>query len=463
MRGRRTLTILLCALSSACSVDHGAQSNTHPGERFAVSAQALANAAIAPEPQASPSPLPLSMLAHKQGMVRIVVQLGEPAQSDDAARAAEVARRQERTLAQLPAAEFRLVRRYGLVSAMAGLASAHAIETLRTLPDVTSLVQDQTVETQLAQSAALVQAPLAAKQWGVTGKGVRVAVVDSGVDATHPDLAGQVVAQHCSATGACSASGADTGPLALDDNGHGTHVASIIAGKGLLAAPGIAPASQIVAVRVLGKKGTGFASDIVAGLDWVAQNASKLQIRVVNLSLGSQAIFGGACDAADPATAQVVKLLIAKKVAVFAAAGNGASLAGLSSPACVSGVIALGAVYDANVGPRSYPGLCKDPKTAAGQMACFSNRSPGLELVAPGAIVTAAAPGAKTVQMSGTSQASPVAAGVAALVLSCQPKATPSSLRTLLRMTGKAIVDPATGKTRRLVQALSAVQAACPK
>ena len=452
MQGRQTLTMLLCALFGACAVDQAAEATTPAEERFPVSAAAAVAA-----------PLPLSLLAGPRGMVRIIVQLREPAELSDAPRAAEIARRQERTLSRLPNTEFRLLRRYGLVSAMAGLATARAIETLRALPDVVALVQDGTVTTQLVQTAALVQAPLAAKQWGVTGKGVRVAVVDSGVDATHPDLVGQVVAQHCTATGACGSGGADSGPLATDDNGHGTHVASIIAGKGLVAAPGIAPASQIVAVRVLGKNGSGYSSDIVAGLDWVAQNASKWQIRIVNLSLGSAAVFGAACDKSEPATAQVVKLLTAKKVAVFAAAGNGASLSGLSSPACISGVIPVGAVYDANVGARNYPGLCADAKTSAGQLACFSNRSTSLELLAPGAIVSAAGLGGKIAQMSGTSQASPVAAGVAALVLSCQITWTPTSLRNLLRTTGKPIVDPSTGKTRRLVQALSAVQVACPK
>ncbi len=458
-----SVAILTGFLMVACAADPAALSGPTAPKHSVAGNPVLAAAAVVAAPPAVDDADPVASAARREGTVRVVVYLHDPAQLDDPGREAAVARVQAAVLQRLPQADFRLVRRYGLVSALAGVATVQGIGILRTLPEVAAVWRDGTVAANLAQTAALVQAPQARKQFGVTGKGVRVAVIDSGIEATHPDLAGRVAAEKCLATGACAPGNTDSGSSAKDDNGHGTHVSSIIAGNGVVAAPGMAPGSQIVAVRVLGKNGSGYDSDIVAGLDWVAQHAVELNVRVVNMSLGSSNVYASKCDASQPATAQAVQLLKAKKVSVFAAAGNDGATSGLSAPACVSDVVSVGAVYDANVGPRFYPGLCSDTTTAPLQMTCFSNRSASLDLVAPGAIVTAAGLGGKTAQMSGTSQASPVAAGVAALVLSCKPTLQPAALRTLLRKTGKLVPDSMTGKSHPLVQALAAVTSACSK
>jgi subtilisin family serine protease len=403
-------------------------------------------------------------LAWHDGRADVVVSLRDlepPNGDDDAARVQRLSQVADRVLAALPPGEWSLLRRYRLVPALAGRVTAHGLAVLRTLPDVTDIQADLLVHSD-ALPARIVQATAAHKQRRLNGQGVRVAVIDSGVDASHPDLAGRIDAQHCFAQGGCPPLGQSEGKLATDQNGHGTHVASLLLGAGKVAPEGIAPAARLVAVRVLGPKGTGPTSDVLAGLDWLAQQAVPLGVRVLNLSLGGQKTYAGTCDAKDPATAKALQLLRKKGVAVFAAAGNDAALAGLSSPACLSGVTSVGATYSSSYGPQTFPGLCADAKSGTGVMTCFSNRSAGLDLVAPGAFLTGAGLGGGTVVMAGTSQATPIAAGVATLLVGCKPSLGPDALQAVLQQTGKPLLDPASGHVFPLVQALAAAQVACP-
>ena len=150
---------------------------------------------------------------------------------------------------------------------------------------------------------------------GVTGAGIVVAVIDSGI-APHPALAGKVIANVSLVTG---------DPRVTDVFGHGTHVAGIIAGTGDAATRvttlfngGIAPGAQLVNVRVLGADGSGLTSDVIAGIDWVIANRARYNIRVINLSLGhpvtEPALTDPLCQAVARATAQ--------GIVVVASAGN---------------------------------------------------------------------------------------------------------------------------------------------
>lgn len=322
---------------------------------------------------------------------------------------------------------------------------------------VAAVTADYAVATQMLPAelvAAVVPGPTGPKQLKLTGAGVAVAVVDTGVDSSHPALVGKVSLQLCFVSGGCGS--------ALDSSGHGTHVASLIASSGIGAPAGIAPGAQLLSLKVLGKGGKGKASDVLAALDWLLANGPGAKVRVVNLSLGSDAVFEGTCNAADPLTAKAIAKLRAKGMAVVAAAGNSASSKGLSAPACLRGAIAVGAVYTADYGTLSFGDLCSDSPAKVGQMTCFSNWSQRLDLTAPGAMLVGARPGAGTAVLAGTSQASPIAAGVAALILQCAPGLTPAKLATLLKATAK--LTPAPGKigSYRLVQALPALAKACP-
>ena len=297
---------------------------------------------------------------------------------------------------------------------------------------------------------------------GYTGAGVTAVVIDSGIDAGHPDLADDLVAEQCFCSDnppgpmiRCCPNGAATqsGPgAAAETDGHGTSVAGIITSGGVVAAPGIAPDAGIAAIRVFGSGGSGgLFSDIDAALDWALDNRVALGIRVVNLSLGdggqyaSPSVFP--CSGSN--TTSAVSALVAAGVAVFVASGNEGHDAGISFPACIGDAISVGGVYDADVGPVSWCGnascstiLCTDNPTSADQFVCHSNSSANLDLLAPDWRTDAPEAGGATHPFGGTSAASPYAAGEAALLLQAQPALTPAALRSLMKAHGPLVTNP---------------------
>jgi hypothetical protein len=163
-------------------------------------------------------------------------------------------------------------------------------------------------------------------------------------------------------------------------------VAAIIGSNGSKYAPGFAPAAKLVSVRVL-TAGHGFVSDWVAGLDWVRTHLATLNVRIVNMSLATNVLYGGNCDAQQTLFANAVAQLIAQNVAIFAATGNGGSSTSITAPACLTGVIAVGATYKGNVGRQPSSGTykstfgepmpeCFDNPTSLQTITCFTNSSP---------------------------------------------------------------------------------------
>jgi subtilisin family serine protease len=253
--------------------------------------------------------------------------------------------------------------------------------------------------------------------WDVanTGSATVVAVLDTGVDRDHPDLAPNL------ATGLDIVNG-DADPS--DDNGHGTAVAGVVGaatGNGTGVA-GVAWNARIMPVKVLGANGTGLDGDIAAGITWATDHGAD----IINLSLGG---FGS-----STALDQAVDYALAHDVVVVAAAGN--ESAGVPSfPAAIPGVLAVTAT------------------DAQGQFAWFSNHGPWITLAAPGIHITttalAAGPTLAVAQVTGTSFSSPIVAGVAALVRERHPgwrwdKVAYELLRTA-RDAGPAGADDAYG------------------
>jgi subtilisin family serine protease len=259
---------------------------------------------------------------------------------------------------------------------------------------------------------------------GHTGEGVRVAVLDTGADPTHPDLAGKIVEK---------ADFTVEGGDAVDHFGHGTHVAATIAGTGAGsdgARRGVAPDAQLVIGKVLGDQGGGTESGVIAGMEWAASRAT-----VVNMSLG-----GGPTDGRDPVTMALQQLTEQYGTLFVTSAGNdGPSESTVGSPAVAPDALAVGAV------------------DAKDQLAEFSSRGPALgsralkpEIVAPGVdIVAARAAGttlgepvdAKYTRLSGTSMAAPHVAGAAAVLAQVHPDWDARRLKAAL--VGAA--DPVTG------------------
>ena len=279
------------------------------------------------------------------------------------------------------------------------------------------------------------------------GEGHAVAIVDTGVDASHPFFAGRVVAEACfsstvpiwSAVTACAnGEGSQFGvgaaaPCASASCNHGTHVAGIAAGHNSTMS-GVAPASNIVAVQVF----TDFydqticesaartpcplalTSDIIRGLEYVQSVAETHSVAAVNLSLGSGE-FTAVCD--DEPVKTTADSLLSMGVATIAASGNDFYSNAINSPACISSVISVGST------------------TKQDEVSSFSNSALLIDLLAPGSSIQSAVPLGQFAVASGTSMSAPHVAGAFSLLRSASPDASVSELRDVLVRTGKSVTD----------------------
>lgn len=346
--------------------------------------------------------------------------------SERLARIKRLKSAKERANGRLVRGEFRVLHEYDQFPMQAlKLDTTNSLAQLLADPDVVTVYNDEPLQLHLAESLPLIHEEAAVTQ-GVTGEGVSIAVLDSGVDYTN------------SAFGQCTAPGqpascrvsvamdiaADDG--VLDSSGHGTNVAAILSG--------IAPSAKILALDVT--TGTNISSsDVIAAINWVIANRATYNIAAINMSLGSSTLFSQQCTSFNPFSVPVINARAAG-VSVIASSGNSASSAGIASPACTPGALAIGAVYDSNVGGLNW-GVCTDYTTKTDQVTCFSNSASYLFLLAPGATITAAG-----VTLSGTSQAAPHVSGVVALLKSAYPDENISQREERLHTSETQIIDP---------------------
>lgn len=246
------------------------------------------------------------------------------------------------------------------------------------------------------------------------GAGVTAFVIDTGVRISHSQISGR-------ATNGFDAVDGDT--VAQDGHGHGTHVATTIAGSTY----GVAKAANIVAVRVLNNSGSGTTAGVIAGIDWVTANHSGPS--VANMSLG-----GGASTAIDRAVANS----IASGVTYAVAAGNSNTNASSTSPARVAAAITVGAT------------------TSTDARASYSNYGSILDIFAPGSSITAGwnTSDTATNTISGTSMATPHVAGAVAVYLASHTSATPAQVATALTSAAATgvVTGPGSGSPNRLLR-----------
>jgi len=216
-----------------------------------------------------------------------------------------------------------------------------------------------------------------------TAAGIKVAILDTGIDLDHPDLIANVKGGYNAIKPSRSAD---------DDNGHGTHVAGIVAAaNNSIGVVGMAPGASLYAVKVLDRNGSGWTSDIIEGIQWCIDN----NIKVINMSFGYHPKYG-----ANETLHDVIKTAHGSGIVMVAAAGNnGPEENSVNYPARFDEVIAVSATdrYD--------------------NFAYWSSSGPEVDLAAPGSEIYSTYKGAKYVTMSGTSMASPHVAGTVALTL----------------------------------------------
>lgn len=285
--------------------------------------------------------------------------------------------------------------------------------------------------------AAAVPDPLISRQWALTtlkaaqiwpqttASGVVVAVVDSGVDAGHPDLAGAVLA------------GTDLvapGTGQSDPNGHGTHVAGVIAAvaNNGIGVAGLAPGARILPVRVLDASGAGTDAALANGIVWAVDRGAS----VINLSVGTADY--------SPAEAAAVAYAVQRGAVVIAAAGNTRTQGNpVTYPAAFPSVVGVGALDRTN------------------RVAGFSSSGSYVDVVAPGVGILSTSKRSYT-EMDGTSAATPLVSATAALVRAAAPRLTGAQVAALLQSTAADVEsagrDALSGSG--LVQPLAAVAAA---
>lgn len=342
-------------------------------------------------------------------------------------KAQEFSKLKNRVLGRLSSAEVQVVHDLShLPMMLLRCRSPRGLSSLIAQSEVLAVYENNAIELHLAESLPLVGQP-PTYDYGYGGRGVSVAVIDTGVDYTR------------AAFGSCTAPGipagcrvvysADIAPedYSLDDYGHGTNVAGIVAG--------IAPETGIIALDIFSG---GSSSDalVLAAINWAIANQGSYNIVALNLSLGNGLKYTLPCSntRTNPYVVPVADAWAAGILTV-ASSGNNGFLDGIASPACTPGVISVGAVYDANLGGLAWSS-CTDYATAADKVTCFSNSANFLTLLAPGAIINAAG-----LTMGGTSQAAPHVAGALAVLRSAHSYLTLDEAVNRLIATGKPVVD----------------------
>jgi hypothetical protein len=375
------------------------------------------------------------------------------------------------------AAGFTVERRYSHVPAFSATIDDAALAALTAHPAVAFVEYDEPTQAHTTESVPALNAD-DVHALGFSGNGVRVAVLDTGVRLDHPDIAPSLIAQQCYTQGNCAPSNSNNSANAADvstsgsgaGSGHGTNVTGIITSDGIVAPIGFAPASQIIAVRVLNGNNSGFVSDWVAGLNWLIANHGTLQTDIINMSLGTFTLYNGSCELNQPSTHNAIQTLVQTyNVVVFASSGNQGNTTSISSPACLPSVLAVGATYDSNLGREPDSGnysdsffgfpACFDADATLNTITCFTNSNAMVDILAPGRPIRSAGITSNTSTFSGTSQASPTGAGIAALLLEYAPYLTPTQVEQALENTGTPVTDPRNSVTRPRIDALAAFNA----
>ncbi|MBI4150184.1 S8 family serine peptidase [Candidatus Woesearchaeota archaeon] len=303
---------------------------------------------------------------------------------------------------------------YETIPTLAVTVTSKGLEDLEKNPRVANIVSPQRFSLALDSSRPRINATLvhtlSIQGVSINGSGQTVCVIDTGIDSTHPAFQGKILAEMCycdidgtrgDGVGCCPNGLENQTGNARDSNGHGTHIAGIVAARdGSLL--GVAPEANIVAVRFMDSQGIGDSPDALAGIDFCIANKETYNISVITASFGSGVLFSNqaSCDNSDLAFAASVNAAHDMNIFFDDASGNGGDASGIAYPSCLSNVTSV----------------ARTTADTEEVIHSSSNRGPLLDLLAPGTSIVSAALGGGTVTMSGTSMAAPHVAGAALLL-----------------------------------------------
>ena len=283
----------------------------------------------------------------------------------------------------------------------------------------------------------------------ITGLGETVCVIDTGV-ANHDALAGKIMAQHCycAVSGPCCSGNSTENSDATDNNGHGTHVAGIIASKDAVYM-GMAPDANLIAVKVCDASGYCASSDMIAGIEFCINQSSSYNISAISVSIGGGS-YSDSCDSLVSAMTDAINSARQKGIPVVIASGNSGYSDKLTWPACVQNATTTMAMDKSD------------------NVASYSNRNYLVDLAATGGSssnpITSTILGNSFGGKYGTSMATPHVSGAIALLQQYSQlfnghTLSPDKIENILRTNGKAIYDSGSGRTFYRVDVLSSVNA----
>ena len=330
--------------------------------------------------------------------------------------------------------DFRTQFRYHLIDSIAGRVAVEDIVEMSHLPGVVLIELDGILTIQMNDVNDIHGIPMIWEDTGYTGKGSVVSIIDTGIDSEHVGLDdldddnstndSKVIAFYDAVNNPDKTNGTEV--KAYDDQGHGTHCAGITAGTG---APtfeyvGVAPQAQLVGVKVLDEGGSGSFATVMAGMEWTVDKRHDFNIRAASMSLGGFGLIEWT-SSEEESVNRMANEMVRSGVALFIAAGNSAVSAQIGTPGSAEDVITVGALdKDTSIAVYSSQGPTEEGRV-----------KPNIAFVGSSVMAPEANSGDGYVGYSGTSMATPGAAGLAALMYQANPDLSPFDIRNIMQET----------------------------
>ena len=331
--------------------------------------------------------------------------------------------------------EFQTQFRYWLIDSIAGTVELGRIHEIIDLPGVVFVELDGVLGIQMEEVVPVHGVDLVWQDTGYTGEGVTMAIIDTGIDGNHTALDDldddnmtddpKIVAFYDAINNPGATNGTEIFPY--DDNGHGTHCAGITAGTG---APnyqhiGVAPRANLVGVKVLDGGGSGSFAAVMAGMQWTVEKRHEFNIRAASMSLGA---LTGAIEwtsSEEESVNRMANEMMRAGVTLFIAAGNSGGTATIGTPGSAEDVITVGSLdKDTSIAIYSSQGPTEEGRV-----------KPNIAFVGSSVNAPDANTGDGYVALSGTSMATPGAAGVAVLMYQANPDLSPFDIRNIMQET----------------------------